>query len=100
MGILTCRNSTLLRLPAHFETFSAALALTFPAAVGQFSRTAPTQVSAHATTGNDGPLVGDAIMTVPLASTVRTRHRVGLQAVEIFSSAQSHAIVSSLEGRD
>lgn len=83
MRILTCHNSTLARPVAHFETFSAVLALTFLGAVDQFSRTPLLQVSASVVPGPDLGLTGDAVMTAPSRAAVEAGHHMGLQPAEV-----------------
>jgi hypothetical protein len=99
MRTLTCRNSTILRPLAHFETVSTAAAtletvsaspgISFPLALAQFSHMPQPQVSAPVAAVRDARCTCDAVKPVPLSAAVRIAHtiagRMGLQRAESFS---------------
>jgi hypothetical protein len=95
MAILTCRHSAIPRWLGRLETFSMALALSFPVvALDQFLHTSPAQFAASPAF-QALRWVSDALMALPLfAAAVWTGHliadRMGLQMIsraEIFKRA-------------
>jgi hypothetical protein len=105
MRILACRNFRVSYPLAHFETFSAALALGFTVTLNQFLRRSLAQVRATMAADHEVRVTNVAATAVPSYATVPVGDlivdRVGLRRVEIFSSVhmQSHAIRRSSGGR-
>jgi hypothetical protein len=110
MRILACRNFRVSYSLAKFETFSAALTLDFPLALGfprtlgQFLHSSSAQVRALVAAYHEVRVANVARPTAPLPAAVSVEHLIadcmGLQRVFSSVHVQSHAIRLSSEGRD